>query len=451
MTLEGAIAVTRFGLGARPGEISLASKDPKKWLKDQLRDPSEFPMNKLLTSQGYILEKAAFTEDWKAGKDDEAKRKVSKYYNKRYQAWEEAENAARFHYATQSPAPFHERLTRFWSNHFSVAGRTRDVLTAAAHEREAIRPYILGTFHELAQRAILHPSMLIYLDNIRSVGPNSIFGLLGRGKKKGLNENLAREVMELHTVTPLAGYSQSDVTELARALTGWGIAAKKEPEDIQGKVFFNPRKHEPSSRTVMGKTYFPIGQSQAMAIIRNLCDHPATAKNISLKLARHFTSDTPPEKLVERLTASFVKTGGDLQALYYVLITSPELWEFKARKAKTPHEMLVSAARYMGRDKVFPTWPRDVFEGFGQTAFKAPTPEGWPDTNSAWLGPDAVMKRVEWANKVAQRNSNLDARTFLDNAVGPRVSTKTKLAIEQAESNQQALTMVLMCPEFQRR
>ena len=451
MTLEGAIAVTRFGLGARPGEIELASKDPKKWLKNQLRVPTEFPIKRLLTSQGYILEKATFLAARSAQKEDAAKLAVSKPFNKRYRAWEEAELAARFSYGVQTTTPFHERLTRFWSNHFSVSGRTRDILTAAAHEREAIRPFIMGRFTDLAQSAILHPAMLIYLDNIRSVGPNSVFGLLGRIRQKGLNENLAREVMELHTVTPEAGYNQTDVTEFARALTGWTIATKKEPQNLRGKTFFNARRHEPGSRTVLGKTYFPLGAGQAKAIIRNLCEHQATAQNIAYKLARHFTFDIPPQKLVERLRAAFIKNNGDLTMLYTVLIESPELWEAKAHKIKTPNEMLISAARYMGVAEVFPTWPSDVYEGFGQTAFRAPTPQGWPDINQAWSGPDAIMKRIEWANKVAQRNANLDAFAFLKNAIGLRVSKRTAQTIEQAESNQQALTMVLMCPEFQRR
>ena len=453
MTLEGAIAVTRFGLGARIGEIETASKNPKKWLRDQIYSTPApiFPVKGLSSSKGYILEKAAFLAARKAQKDEAAKITVSKPFNKRYRASEDAELAAHFRFGVETSMPFHERLTRFWSNHFSVSGRTRDILTAAAHEREAIRPFISGTFKDLAISAILHPSMLIYLDNIRSIGPNSIFGLVGRFRQKGLNENLAREVMELHTVTPKAGYEQSDVTEFARALTGWTIAAKNQPENLRGQTFFNAKWHEPGSRTVMGKTYLPIGKSQAMAIIKNLCSYPETAKNISYKLARHFVADKPPPDLVKKLTSEFIKTDGNLTALYEILIEAPELWEIRAQKVKTPYELLTSTARYMGIENVFPTWSSDVFEGFGQTSFRAPTPEGWADTSDAWIGPDALMKRIEWSNKVAQRNSKMDARAFLKNALGDRVSEKTKLAINQAESNQQALIMMLISPEFQRR
>ena len=281
--------------------------------------------------------------------------------------------------------------------------------------------------------------MLVYLDNVRSVGPNSVFGLVGgRFRRKGLNENLAREVMELHTVTPKAKYTQSDVTEFARALTGWGVADKQALNDLGGKTYFDIKKHEPGSRRVMNKTYFSIGKKQAPAVLRNLCEHPETAKNVAYKLARHFTSDKPPSRLVKALTKKFSQTNGDLMALYKVLIDAPETWEALPQKAKTPNEMLLSTARQLGPDQVFPTSAKDVFEGFGQTAFRASTPEGWPDGNENWLGPDAVMKRIEWANKVAQKNSSFDARVFLTQGLGPRLSSKTQDVIEAAESNQQA-------------
>ena len=405
----------------------------------------------MLNAQGYFREKRALQLARKAQSGDDAVLMASEPFNKRHQAWREAELAARFRYGVETSAPFNERLTRFWSNHFSISGRPRDINTATAHERESIRPFINGSFKDLAISAILHPSMLLYLNNDKSIGPNSIHGLVGRFRKKGLNENLAREIMELHTVTPQSGYTQADVTEFARALTGWTIASDNQPEEIRGTTFFHAQKHEPGSRTVMRKTYFPLGKNQALAIIRNLCSHPETAKNISYKLARHFTADTPPPSLVDKLTETFIKTDGNLNAIYIALIDAPELWHAKAHKVKTPNELLVSTARYMGINPVFPTWSKDVFAGFGQSPFSAPTPEGWPDSSKAWMGPDALMKRIEWANKVAQRNSKLDARDFLREALGPRTSKETIDIIDQAESKQQALSMVLMCPEFQRR
>ena len=452
MTLEGAIAVTRFGLGARPGDIAQASLNPKTWLKSQLIEDNvyQFPNETLHTSQDYIIEKEAFFRARRNEPTDAGKLVVAKPFNKRFRASEEAEFKTRFSFGVQTATPFHERLVRFWSNHFSISGRTRDVLTAAAHEREAIRPAILGNFYDLALGAILHPAMLIYLENIRSIGENSIKGLVGRFRNRGLNENLAREALELHTVTPIAGYTQSDVTEFARALTGWTIHKKPQPLG-KNEALFDAHSHEPGSRTIMGKTYFPLGEKQAKVIIRNLCHHPATAENIAKKVARHFCHDTPPETLVLRLQKSFLDTRGDLKSLYTVLIDSPELWESKANKLKTPDELLISAGRMIGERDVFPTWQADIYEGFGQTPFKAPTPEGWPDHGDAWLGPDAMLKRIEWANKLAFRQANKDAQMFLKHALGPIVSTNTAQAIEGAETRQQAFAMALMCPEFQRR
>lgn len=454
-TLEGAIAVSKFGLGARPNEIKTISKDAKQWLKNQLYadNLTKFPIQDLYSSKDYILEKENFLKARRMQATDAGKMRVSKPFNQRYRKNLDVEYSTRFKFGTVTQSPFHERLVRFWSNHFSISGRTRDVLTASAHEREAIRPAILGNFYDLAVGAILHPSMLIYLDNIRSIGPNSLFGFVGRLAKKGLNENLAREVLELHTVTPKANYSQTDVTEFARALTGWTIDKqylRKTKND--GKAYFNKTWHEPGMRTILGKTYFPLGQGLAPIIIRDLCHHPATALNVATKLARHFCNDTPPSTLVTRLTKDFIKTGGNLTSLYIILIDSPEPWQAHSQKVKTPYELLTSTARMMGDDSVFSIRHHDVYEGFGQTPFKAPTPEGWPDDGGSWIGSDAILKRVEWANNIAFRHAaNTDARDFLHHALGPRLTPSTLKVVEGAESRQQALALALMCPEFQRR
>lgn len=452
MTLEGAIAVTRFGLGAKPGDIEQASVNPKTWLKSQLIEDNvfQFPNEALHTSQDYIVEKEAFFKARRNETTNEGKLAAAKPFNKRFRNSKAAEFKTRFLFGVQTTTPFHERLVRFWSNHFSTSGNTRDVLTAAAYEREAIRPAILGNFYDLALGAILHPSMLIYLENIQSIGENSIKGLVGRFRNKGLNENLAREALELHTVTPIAGYTQNDVTEFAKALTGWTIH-KKPLQFRKNKALFDARSHEPGSRTIMGKTYFPLGAKQAKVIIRNLCYHPATAQNIATKLARHFCHDTPPETLVTRLKQTFLDMQGDLTSLYTVLIDSPELWVAKSHKIKTPDELLISAGRMVGDHNAFPTSQADIYEGFGQTPFKAPTPKGWSDNSDDWLGPDAMLKRIEWANKIAFKQVDKDPQIFLQQALGPMVSSDTMQAIENAETRQQAFAMALMCPEFQRR
>ena len=319
MSLEGALAVTRFGLGARMGEIDIASRAPKEWLLGQLRPntSSHAAFNGLLSSSE-IYKLSRVYRDARSKVRNEDKSALSRTYSKAVRVNFEAEIKARSLYAAQTERPFHERLTRFWSNHFSISARNRDTrLFPGAYERESIRPQILGSFFELAISAIFHPGMLMFLDNVSSMGPRSY---TGQKRKKGLNENLAREVLELHTITPAAGYSQSDVTEFAKALTGWSIERKESVETVQGKLTFNSRWHEPGTRKLLGKKYKQKGPSQAVAILKDLCKRPETAQNIAYKLAAHFVSDVPPQALVDDLKRSFLTSNGDLTCLLY---TSP--------------------------------------------------------------------------------------------------------------------------------
>lgn len=449
MTTEGAIATIRFGLGARPDEITAASDNPQGWLLAQLTTESadRFPTN-LASSRDALLAYQAYRQA-RRNRTDGADTEETRNFRRYLREIIATETLERAKFGAQTPAPFHERLTRFWSNHLSVSGRNRRTSVAASsYEREAIRPDILGSFANLAVGAILHPGMLIYLDNARSTGPNS---QRGRRRDRGLNENLAREVLELHTVTPASGYSQEDVTEFAKALTGWTVGARRAEENQKGTTIFEARMHEPGARTVLGKTYRQSGGEQAIAIIRDLCIHPQTASNISYKLARHFVSDTPPPPLVERLTQAFKDTNGNLMALYMVLIDAPEAWSPTLSKIKTPEELLTSTARLIGIDNVFPGRPRDIYESFAQPPFRAPSPEGWPDTANAWIGPDAMLKRIEWANELAERMATTDARMLLLEALGPLASAATLQSVARAESGQQALVLALMSPDFQRR
>ena len=341
MSLEGAIAVTRFGLGARPDEIAAASRAPRDWLLAQLlpNNSSHAAFDGLLSSPE-IYKIARAYKDARKTMDDADKPAASKKYGKANRANFEAEIKARSLYAAQTNMPFHERLTRFWSNHFSISARNRNTrIFPGAYEREAIRPYILKSFYELAASAIFHPGMLMFLDNDGSVGPKS---RKGRESKKGLNENLAREALELHTVTPASGYTQSDVTEFAKALTGWSFQYREHQKYKIGKTRFKKSQHEPGTRLVLGKTYKEMGAKQALEILKDLCARPETAENIAVKLATHFVSDAPPKDLVAALKDSYLKTGGNLMVLYKTLIDSPLAWEPAARKLKTPEDLIIS-------------------------------------------------------------------------------------------------------------
>ena len=451
MSLNAAIATTRFGLGAARGEIEVAQGDPAAWLKAQLRPGAapSFPAEEMQGSKALITDLQGYFET-RRGAEPRFREDLAQDFQRNLRRTLITEITARTLYGATTPASFHERLVRFWANHFTVSGRSaQTALVAGAYEREAIRPNIHGRFADLAEAAIFHPAMLAYLDNWQSVGPTS---RVGRRRDRGLNENLAREVLELHTVTPAAGYSQADVTEFAKALTGWTVGNPRIGQDRRGETVFAGMIHEPGTRTVLGRSYRQPDGEQARAILRDLCARPETARNVAVKLSRHIVADTPPAALVDRLERVFLDTDGALDALYEALVTAPEAWSPEAMKVKTPDELLTSTARMMEVRAVFAGDPRGVFESFAQPPFLAPSPEGWPDTAEAWMGPDALTKRIEWAGQVALRaGTQVDARDWLVEAIGARASADTLTAIGRAESGTQALTLALMSPDFQRR
>ena len=448
MSLRGALAVTRFGLGAQPGEIAEASRAPEDWLLSQLtRSAGDGFPDQALNSSKAQLSKAF--DYFQKRRNDASGEDQQRTFRRMVRQTSVAEVSARTSHAASTKAPLYERLVRFWANHFTVAANSpQSRVVAGAYEREAIRPHILGSFADLAERAIFHAGMLVYLNNAQSIGPNS---RAGRRRDRGLNENLAREVLELHTVTPAAGYSQDDVVAFAKALTGWTVGNHRIGKDRKGEATFVNLLHEPGRQTVLGKRYGGAGSSQARSILRDLCRSPHTAQNIAHKLARHFVADSPPESLVAKLKSSFLKTGGDLPTLYRTLIEAPESWHPEARKLKTPDELIVSTGRLIGLRRVLVGDAGKVFESFAQVPFTAPSPQGWPDEAEAWNGPDAIMKRVEWANRLANRNSSLDGRDLLDAGLGDRANPETLQAVMRAESPQQAIALALLSPDFQMR
>ena len=453
MTIKSAIAATRFGMGAMPGEIA-GIDEPQSWLLEQV-DPNHVPVwpyDNTVSSKQLLTElqvhAMARRQNKAADMSDQIEAERSAYMRNARQIMKR-DVVTRAAFGATTHASFHERLVRFWANHFSISARNIQTrLIAGAYEREAIRPYVLQDFTTLASQAIFHPGMLIYLDNVQSIGPTSRGSRHGR---RGLNENLAREVLELHTVTLAANYSQEDVTEFARALTGWTVGNHRDGQNHRGESVFSERIHEPGNRRVLGKDYRQAGGDQARAIVRDLCLHPDTAHNVAYKLARHFIADEPPLSLVNRLTSLFLETDGDLRELYKALILAPEAWQDEPQKVKTPDELLTSTARLIGVRAVFAGEPKKVYQSLAQQPFHAPTPEGWPDEASSWLGPDALMKRIEWAKRVADRSPELDARLLLEEGLGALASAELSQTVSRAESGNQALVLALMSPEFQKR
>ena len=462
-TLAASIAVNRFGLGARPDEPEAATTDPKAWLAQQLTRKASFalPSAGLPTTRsaaealGSYLEDLKTKTDGKAGKmSPEAQEEAILKPLKQLRDILIAEIEARTLHGLTTEAGFAERLVLFWSNHFTVsANKAVTIPFAGVFEREVIRAGMTGTFADLLVASTRHPGMLLYLDQAQSVGPNS---KAGKRRDKGLNENLTREILELQTLGAQGGYTQADVTEFAKALTGWSLAGGRTKLIVAGAdpgdFIFVDRFHEPGTRTVMGKRYSADGEGQGEAILRDLANHPSTAQRVATKLARHFISDTPPASAVEALAKSFRTSGGRLPALHETLISLDDAWNPEAQKFKSPNEFFLSALRFTGLPKVERKAITAAYGLLGQVPWQAPSPEGWPDDAASWAGPDAVIKRIEWAQGLADRlGTKVRPESLARAALGPALSAATAQSIARAESASQGLTLALMSPEFQRR
>ena len=303
-----------------------------------------------------------------------------------------------------------------------------------------------------------HPAMLMYLDNHLSVRKGWPARRVARSAAfpppTGLNENLAREILELHTLGVDGGYTQADVTEFACVLTGWtahpimNVPAAGAPGFV-----FDPERHEPGPKTLLGRTYAEEGQAQGEAVLRDLAAHPATARHLALKLARHFIADDPPAGAVARIEGAFRDSGGHLPAVYGALLECPEAWERPLAKLKTPIEYVVSALRALPAARgARPEALYFALRGLGQRPFFASSPQGWADSADAWAGADALWKRIEWSGVLAARlGSSIDPRGLARESYGAALGERTRLAIERAESRQQGLALWLASPEFQRR
>ena len=351
----------------------------------------------------------------------------------------------RFDAAVAFDIGFVERLVWFWSNHFCISA-DKAVGMAGAYEREAIRPHVLGRFADMLQAVESHPGMLVYLDNTESMGADSIGGI---NRDKGLNENLAREILELHTLGVRSGYTQKDVTSFANIITGWSWVRPEDPAH-GGEFEFNKRLHQPGAQIVLGKSYADTGVAQGRAVLADLARHPATAQHIAEKLAHHFVADAPPPSLVGRLATTFKNTDGDLKAVAETLVTADESWTPQRGKFKPPAVWLMAMYRLTG---ILPSNTIGQVLGaqatLGQSLWRPPAPNGYPDTEAAWI--DGVPRRLDIANALAGRVAGRsDPLALLDAALGPLASAETRSTIGRAESRAQALALLFMAPEFLR-
>ena len=362
-----------------------------------------------------------------------------------------AEALARLQRATMAESGFVERLVTFWSNHFCTSASKGELarMWSGAFEREAIRPHVLGNFSDMLRAVEQHPAMLFFLDNQRSFGPLS---RAGQNRKRGLNENLAREIMELHTLGVNGGYTQDDVTSLARIITGWTFAGRDGKIAPPGTFAFFANAHEPGPQKLLGKVYEDTGLAQGEAALADIARHPATAKFIATKFVRHFVADDPPPALVAKLESTFKKTGGDLRAMTLALADADEAWRAPMTKIRMPYEYLVAAGRMMGR---IPEDPQRYLGGLnvlGQPLWAPAGPNGFADTNAAWAAPEGLKLRLDIASQISSRIADsIDPRALLDVVAGESASVETRQTVERAESRQQAFALLLMSPEFQRR
>ena len=372
----------------------------------------------------------------------------------------------RMNAALTTRTPFVERLVHFWANHFAIsADGMRTVGFAGPFEFEAIRPHVLGSFRDMLFAVERHPAMLMYLDQAQSIGPNSMFAQNAAGRlqavdrRVGINENLAREIMELHTLGVRTGYAQGDVTEFAKAMTGWTVAGlgrgggrRAMGQGQPGAFAFAPRLHEPGARTIMGRSYAQGGVDQASAVLDMLSTHPATAKHIATKLVRHFVADDPPAAAVARVEAAFVQSNGDLPTVYRALIAAPEAWGPQPVKFKTPWEWSVSSLRALGLNSFGTLQTVGLLQQLGQPVWRPGSPAGWDDVAASWAGPDAVMRRVEAAERLSSRaGQQIDPRARAAVLFPGGPSPATAQAITRAESPAQGLSLLLVSPDFLRR
>ena len=488
---DAAIAANRFGLGARPGELKSIAGDPRGWLKSQLNPEPSLPaplavlpttlaasadFGKWLVTLGIggrpadvqrLYQNAGRPGDMAGPAAGAAPPgasqplSVEQSYIQHFSPGYTAAVEARFNTATTSDRPFFERLSRFWANHFTISAAKPEIIALApVFERDVVRPHVCGRFEDMLLVSCRHPGMLEYLDNYLSIGPNSPLAHhpeylppFLRERMRGLNENLGREILELHTLGVRSGYTQADVTNLAKIITGWSIWGPNQAPPSGDMFHYIDFAHEPGPITLLGRSYGAAGEVQGRSALKDLANHPATARHLATKLARHFIADDPPPAAVDRIAAAFTASHGDLAATAAAVVDSPEAWDPKPAKLKTPDDYLVSTVRALNGPPLKGLQLVALLDRMGQRPFWPPGPDGWADIQDGWIGADAVWKRLEWASTLAQgyAAANIDPATIAGSALGPQLSDATLHAIRAAESPAQGLALFLISPDFQRR
>ena len=466
-------ALNRFGLGARSGERRRIA-DPRSWLKAQLDRgaPSLHPTD--TTSAAAIGD--AIRGLRMPGQRDEQERRQAR---RRLVELAATEARTALEARIVSDRPFVERLVAFWSNHLCVSAGAKILVAplAGSYERDVIRPHVLGRFEDLVLASAKHPAMLAYLDNFQSIGPSSPGARGGQrngGPRRGLNENYARELLELHTLGVNGGYTQQDVQELAQILTGWtiegiggpaarnaqgnqprgrGAARRARPEPGSPIGFtFQELLHEPGTKTVLKQRYDDDGVAQGERAIRALCRHPSTAQFVATKLAAHFISDDPPAAAVDRIARAFRSSDGDLKVVARTLIDEPEAWREDARKFRTPQDWFVAVLRAFGSNEASPNAPA-LLRQLRQPLWSPPSPKGFGDGMQEWADPDSLLNRGELARTISRLPSMaaLDPRSLLDVVDVPTGNPVHALIADASIPAAERIALAIAGPAFQWR
>lgn len=440
MSIVAFHACARFGLGAAPDELKAIGNDPRGWLLAQLEHPL-IPAG-LQHLQGGEELMGEQLKSLKRKTRDKSKM-LGLFARKLYME----HTGARFAAQVQSQQPFIERLVLFWSNHFTVSiQKGKLVALVNLYELQAIRPHVTGYFKDMLLAVCQHPAMLYYLDNSLSLGPNSV---AGNRSGRGRNENLAREILELHTLGVNGGYTQQDVIALANIITGWSLDNDGDGPIIRYK--FKRQSHEPGEKLFLGKRFAEGGEQEGIDALTMLATHPSTAQHIATKLARHFITDNPPPAAVAALARSFLDSGGHLPTVMRTLIALDESWLYPLAKLKNSYEFAVSACRLTG---IIPTAQKAVngLEALNYRAFNASSPAGYDDIASTWSAPDAIMKRIEWGHRLALHlRGGTNPMQLAQAGLGDALSDATRQQIQRAPSGADGIALVLASPEFQRR
>lgn len=451
MDLQTATAAVRFGYG-----LPVAASSPE----DLLREAEIFrplaPTNGHKLSQQRVIEVDKLRREARSYPENEREAQIDALHAK-VTVWLQEDRHAHILKAVRRWPPFFSRLIEFWANHFTASaakGAVRHL--AGPFVSEAIEPNVMGRFRDLLIAAELHPAMAMFLDLHGSIGPNS---RVGKRLGRGFNENLAREILELHTLGVDGGYAQKDVVEFSKIMTGWTVNRNS------GDLRFAPARAEPGAKTFLGQRFGGPrpNETDFVSALEFVSSHPSTARFIATKLVRHFIADEPPPEAVERLSSVFLSSGGDLPQVYRTLWELPQAREPVGGKARNAFEFLVAALRTasLSDDELKPLWKNGriranplsagALDQFQQPLWAAPSPAGWPERPGDWLGPQALARRLNWIPRLTRHVEDRTAPEFLDRVLGPLVSRRTRSVVMAASNRQEGLSLVLASPEFNRR